>query len=203
MNRVELKSRIKHSLKRQGFRIRTDHILPPRKLDKERVRTLHAVAVQHRQERSRDGLVRFESRLLQRVALGAEVVPEKIRPRLVEVQPDSDDELLFRYASLHWSIPVSSGYGRRLRFLVIDEQNGKLVGLFGLADPVFSLGARDKWIGWDIDTRKANLHHVMDAYVLGAVLHTLSFSAESWLLCLPVAMRSGMPSGGNMEVRDR
>jgi len=177
MNRVELKSRIKRSLKRQGFRIRADHILPPRELDKERVRALHAVAVQHRQERSRDGLVRFEPWLLQRVASGGEIVPEKIRPRLVQVQPDSDDELLFRYASLHWSIPVSSGYGRRLRFLVIDEQNGKLIGLFGLADPVFSLGARDKWIGWDNDTRKANLHHVMDAYVLGAV------PPYSFLLC--------------------
>lgn len=177
MNRAELRSLVERSLKQQGFRIRDGHILPPRKLDKERVRTLHALAVQHRQERSREGLVRFESWLLQRVASGAEVVPEKIRPRLVEVQPDSDDELLFRYASLHWSIPVSSGYGRRLRFLVIDEQNGKLIGLFGLGDPVFSLGERDRWIGWDSGTRRANLQYVMDAYVLGAV------PPYSYLLC--------------------
>ena len=39
---------------------------------------------------------------------------------------------VFRYASLHWSVPVSQGYGRRTRFLVIDEQNEKLIGIFAL-----------------------------------------------------------------------
>lgn len=177
MNGLELRSLIVGSLKGQGFRIRGGHILPPPDLNKEKLRDLHALAVQHRLERSKDGLVRLESKLLERLASGSEVVPEQIVPRLVEVQPNSDEELLFRYASLHWSIPVSSGYGRRLRFLVIDEQNGKLIGLFGLGDPVFSLGARDEWIGWDREARRGHLHHVMDAFVLGAV------PPYSFLLC--------------------
>jgi len=177
MNGLDLRSLIMRSLRGQGFAIRAGHILPPPNLNKEKLRDLHALAVQQRIERSRDGLLRSESRLLERLASGVEVVPEQIMPRLVEVQPDSDDELLFRYASLHWSVPVSSGYGRRLRFLVIDEQNGKLMGLFGLADPVFSLGARDEWIGWDKNARRVNLHHVMDAFVLGAV------PPYSFLLC--------------------
>jgi hypothetical protein len=88
---------------------------------------------------------------------------------LVEVQPNTEDELLFRFASLHWSVPVSSGYGRRLRFLVIDSHNDKLIGLFGLGDPVFSLNARDQWVGWDKETRRERLQHVMEAFVLGAV----------------------------------
>ncbi|HEX9429075.1 MAG TPA: Druantia anti-phage system protein DruA, partial [Candidatus Bathyarchaeia archaeon] len=120
-------------------------------------------------KRSRGGLARFEVSLLERLASGSEIVPEKIVPRLLEVQPDSDEERLFRYASLHWSIPVSSGYGRRIRFLVVDQQNGKLIGLFGLSDPIFNLGARDEWIGWPKEARRNNLHHVMDAFVLGAV----------------------------------
>jgi hypothetical protein len=85
------------------------------------------------------------------------------------VKPKSDDELLFRYACAHWSIPVSSGYGRRLRFLVKDESNGKLIGLFGLGDPVYSMRARDEWIKWDSSAKKERLYNVMDAYVLGAV----------------------------------
>jgi hypothetical protein len=96
---------------------------------------------------------------------------------LVEVLPDSDEELLFRYASLHWSIPVSSGYGRRLRFLVIDDHNGKLIGLVGLGDPVYSLGARDEWVGWTFSDRRKRLRNVMDAFVLGAV------PPYSFLLC--------------------
>ena len=114
-------------------------------------------------------MVRKQEELLQSIASGADVVPEKINPGLVEVQPDSKEELLFRYATLHWSIPVSSGYGRRLRFLVMDNHNDKLMGVIGLGDPVFSLGMRDKWIGWSKEDRQERLHLVMDAFVLGAV----------------------------------
>jgi hypothetical protein len=164
-----LKENILYSLRCQGFRIEGDRILPPSGLDKEQIRALHSSAVQHRRARAKDSLARHEAKLLARLAHGQEVVPERITPALVEVQPDSEDEVLFRYVSLHWSVPVSSGYGRRLRFLVIDEQNGKLIGLIGLGDPVFSLAARDNWIGWGKTERRARLHHVMDAFCLGAV----------------------------------
>jgi hypothetical protein len=112
-----------------------------------------------------------------RLADGRQVNPQSISPRLIEVIPDSDDELLFRYATLHWSIPISSGYGRRLRFLVIDEHNDKLMGIFGLGDPVFNLGPRDQWIGWDKNSARRQLRHVMDIFVLGAV------PPYSFLLC--------------------
>jgi hypothetical protein len=85
------------------------------------------------------------------------------------VKPDTEHERLFRYACLHWSIPVSAGYGRRLRFLVFDENNGKLIGLFGLGDPVYSMQARDVWVGWNKENKAQHLYHMMDAYVLGAV----------------------------------
>ena len=164
-----LRDLIVASLEDQGFSLQGDRILPPPTLTKARLRSLHAQAVQHRRASAEPHLCRYEPNLLKRIASGQHVVPEQIRPRLVEVQPGSEDELLFRYAGLHWSIPVSSGYGRRLRFLVIDEQNEKLIGLFGLGDPVFSLAARDKWIGWSYETRRERLHYVMDAFVLGAV----------------------------------
>ncbi|MFW9804778.1 MAG: Druantia anti-phage system protein DruA, partial [Candidatus Thorarchaeota archaeon] len=70
---------------------------------------------------------------------------------------------------MYWSVPVSQGYGRRMRFLVRDKQNGKMIGLFGLTDPVFNLRVRDNWIGWDVEQRKRNLRSVMDAFVLGAI----------------------------------
>ena len=50
---------------------------------------------------------------------------------------------LFRAATLLWSVPVSRGYGRRMRYLVMDESNNKLIGLFALGDPVFNLKSRD------------------------------------------------------------
>ena len=56
-----------------------------------------------------------------------------------------------------------------MRFLVEDAHNGKLIGLFGLCDPVFSVAARDAWIGWDLNARKARLRNVLEAFILGAV----------------------------------
>jgi hypothetical protein len=177
MRAADLREKIIRSLRAQGFRFRNGVILPPKELSKGRIRKLHETAVEHRIERARDGLFRIEKDLLLHIASGYEVVPSRMSPRLVEVFPESEDELLFRYASLHWSIPISSGYGRRLRFLVVDDNNDKLVGLIGLGDPVYSLGPRDEWIGWTPSDRKKRLGHVMDAFVLGAV------PPYSFLLC--------------------
>ena len=177
MNREQLKTLVIKSLRSQGFRISGAHISPPADLSKDRVRGLHQVSVAHRIATAERSLRRFENQLLGRIANGNEIIPNKIAPKLVVVKSGSKDELLFRYASLHWSIPVSSGYGRRLRFLVIDQYNQKLIGLFGLADPVFNLGGRDSWVAWDHHKRKRNLQYVMDAFVLGAV------PPYSFLLC--------------------
>ncbi len=83
--------------------------------DKPAVRDLHKQAVSATTERARRGLERHEDRLIGYFAHGTEVDPLRMRPVLKEVVAGSEDELLFRYARLHWSIPVSPGYGRRLR----------------------------------------------------------------------------------------
>lgn len=167
--RARVRRLILESLRRQGFRLRDGELLAPKMLKKVHLRRLHRMAVEHRIAAARPHLERLEDKLLHRIASGSEIEPAKVTPRLVEVQPDSEDELLFRYVSLHWSIPTSSGYGRRLRFLVEDANNGRLIGLFGLCDPVFSVAARDAWVGWDIPARKKHLRHVMEAFILGAV----------------------------------
>ena len=169
MRKRALQRMLLRSLKEQGFRLRGGKLLPPPDQSKDNLRQLHQIAVAHKLERSRPGLIRYQDDLIQSFASGPHVIPEQIRPVLVQVQPDSREELLFRYATLHWSIPVSSGYGRRLRFLVMDSQNDKLIGIIGLGDPIFSLGARDSWIGWTKVDRQERLHHVMEAFVLGAV----------------------------------
>lgn len=156
-------------LRKQGFSIKDGVIQASQSTDKETIRQLHKIAVHHRREEARKRFERIESMLLQHVAEGHEVTPELMNPILVEVTPRSWEERLFRYACLHWSIPVSSGYGRRLRFLVVDQFNDKLIGVIGLGDPVFALKARDNWIGWGKEMRQQRLQAVMDAFVLGAV----------------------------------
>jgi hypothetical protein len=167
--RTHLRRVIEESLRKQGFRIRDDQIVLSRKANKNKLRHLHRLAVNHRIEEAQPHLSRFEDKLIRRIASGCDIDPLKVSPRLIEVLPCSENELLFRYASLHWSIPTSSGYGRRLRFLVEDAHNGKLIGLFGLCDPVFSVAARDAWVGWDFGMRKKRLRNVMEAFILGSV----------------------------------
>ena len=164
-----LRAKICASLKNQGFEFDGKAIIRPNAKDKDKIRSLHRMAVEHNVQRSRSGLERHEDELLSYIASGADVSPEKISPRLVLVKSNSMDELLFRYARLHWSIPVSAGYGRRLRFNVYDDANGKLIGIFGLGDPIFGLKPRDQWVGWAQAERKNRLQCVMDLFVLGAI----------------------------------
>jgi len=167
--KAELKSEVLRVLRTQGFSIRDGKIKKGGDKDKTVLRSLHTVAVDHRIEQARAGLKRHENELLHKIASGRDVKPIEIRPRLVEVQPESFDELLFRYARLHWSIPVSAGYGRRLRFVVYDDANKKLIGIIGLGDPIFALGPRDRWIGWELGAKRDRLQCTMEAFVLGAV----------------------------------
>jgi len=164
-----LRCAIIESLCKQGYKIQDNVIHLPDNPSKDDFRTLNKLALKKKLEDSRPHIWRYEDQLISYIANGTEVVPSAIHPKLVLVKPNTINELLFRYACLHWSIPVSAGYGRRLRFLVFDDNNGKLIGLFGLGDPVFSMQARDLWIGWNKENKAQHMYHMMDAYVLGAV----------------------------------
>ena len=143
--------------------------IPPPLSDKELIRKLAKPAVDRKILRARPTLRPKEAALLDWIANGKEVLPKKVAPHLIRIRPDTDEELVFRYACHHWSIPVSSGYGRRLRFLVMDEYNNKLIGIIGLGDPVYNLPPRDSWIGWNEEAKKSHLRSCLDAFVLGAI----------------------------------
>ena len=112
---------------------------------------------------------RMQLYALHHLAEGRDVDPDHIRPEIELVDSDSESGDVFRFATLFWSVPVTLGYGRRMRFLVWDRQNDKLVGAIALCDPVFNLKKRDDWIGWDADQRRERLVHTMSAYVAGAL----------------------------------
>lgn len=185
MNREQLVRKITRSLKKQGFRVSKSRVLPPENLDKDTIRKLHSIAAQHRVDEAAHSLQRREDSLLSFIANGSELNPSYAIPELVEVSAGTIEEKLFRYATLHWTIPISSGYGRRLRFLVMDRNNNRLMGVIGLCDPVIALSGRDHWIGWSEKQRLSRLKHVMDAFVLGAVppYSQLLFGKFIALLC--------------------
>jgi len=136
---------------------------------KEAIRLSHHKQRVELFEHEKKMLAKYWDELPNNFANGDEVNPEKIEPELEIVDSEGYSGVVFRYASLLWSVPVSKGYGRRIRYLVKDKQNGKLIGIFALNDPVFNLAARDNWIGWTVNDRRERLVHVMDAYVVGAM----------------------------------
>ena len=138
-------------------------------LTKDTVRALHAVQRADRDHAEAAFVRRHADRLLHHFAEGAEIDPARVVPELVPVVSGTDEAALFRIATRLWSVPVSRGFGRRLRYLVRDRQNGKLIGLLALGSPVFNLAARDAFVGWTAQDRELRLTRVMDAYVLGAV----------------------------------
>lgn len=165
----KIKKDVIRVLRLQGYVIKNGLIDYPKNPTKEDLRRINELAITYKIKRAEPVLRRYENSLLRYIAEGEEIFPDRLQPKLVLVNSGTEEELLFRYASLHWSIPVSSGYGRRIRFLVIDESNGKLIGLFGIGDPVYAIKKRDDFIGWNSEIKKEKLYHVMDAYILGAV----------------------------------
>jgi hypothetical protein len=71
-----------------------------------------------------------------------------------------------------------------MRFLVWDDNSGKLMGIFALGDPVFNLRMRDQLIGWDQKMRRNRLVNVLDAYVLGALPPFNSLLGGKLIACL-------------------
>ena len=120
-------------------------------------------------EREANALSRRWSKFQASFADGNEIDPKRIRPVLVPVTGETFESELFRFATTLWSVPVSRGFGRRMRYLVMDERHGKLMGIFALGDPVFNLRARDTLIGWNQQDRRDRLVNVMDGYIIGSM----------------------------------
>ena len=164
-----LKKAVHQHLLGLGFSKNCDGYFVDAELTKQKIRELHSVQRREILRKNLPFIQAHGTELTDYFAMGSQVNPYLIEPQLVEVIPGSVEARLFRFACLLWSIPVSQGFGRRLRFLVRDRQNGCLIGVFALGDPVFNLAARDDWVGWTYIDRRERLVHVMDAYVVGAV----------------------------------
>ena len=166
---ANLKRKLRAHLKNLGFTKSDDGVLQITGSGKEIVRTLHRAQREERLKANREFIAAKGGKLMGNFASGDEVDPARISPVLERVSAGTLRGDLFRFASLTWSVPVSNGFGRRLRYLVWDENNGKLMGLIAIGDPVFNLAVRDRLIRWDTNDRSARLVNLMDAYVLGAL----------------------------------
>jgi hypothetical protein len=167
---ADLRAAILDHLEAQGFHLNDQGFIMQAPRDKTAIRQLHGQAVQERRDAARRYFSPKEPELLRALGRPRAIRPENIQPHLTLVENKRSTQAdVWRWACLHWSIPTSAGYGRRLRFLVTDRaHDNALIGVIGLGDPVFALAARDSWIQWQAPERRERLACVMDAFVLGA-----------------------------------
>ncbi|WP_448383559.1 Druantia anti-phage system protein DruA [Desulfosoma sp.] len=168
MDVAELAELVLNKLKEVGFVVTEDGTLCPPLLDKEGLRQIHRPASQLEIAARQDWLRRHLPEYLPFFANGDEIVPERVDPALIEVTTDQQHNL-FRVARLLWSIPFSKGYGRRLRFLIVDQANGKLIGLLALQSPPLSFPARDRLFRYPPGKKTELVNQTMDIQTLGAV----------------------------------
>ncbi len=166
---AKLKKKVREHLQSLGFTRSDAGALQAPGNTKDVIRALHSAQRAERISANQKFITLRATKLMKYFACGKEVIPDRISPVLERVKSGTWQGDLFRLAALTWSVPVSSGFGRRLRYLVWDESNGKLIGLIAIGDPVFNLAVRDKLIGWDTHDRSSRLVNLMDAYVLGAL----------------------------------
>ncbi len=168
MDAAELKRLVLDRLEEAGFVRKEDGTLFPPCADKEGLRQIHRPASQLEIITRQDWLRRHLPEYLPFFADGEEIIPEYVEPALLEVTTEQQHNL-FRVARLLWSIPFSKGYGRRLRFLIIDQTNHKLIGLLALQSPPLSFPARDRMFRYPPSRKTELVNQTMDIQTLGAV----------------------------------
>lgn len=159
-----------------GFEVnpRTGTLTLDGKKSKDFLRRLHEQARLFSLRSHQAWIHRSWPRLSGYFASGPYITPESVRPILVEVtEPWQSD--LFRLARLTWSLPYNKGYGRRLRFLLLDEGNrgpeGQpfLMGILGLQSPPLSFPPRDRLFQYPPGRKTELVNQTMDIYALGAL----------------------------------
>ncbi len=173
---ADLRDQVLEYLKALGFEINLD---APQSLtlfteEKAYLRQLHEKARRFALKKHQLRIRRSWSKLSPYFARGDQVVPERIRPVLLEVNEPWQEDLFF-LARLTWSLPYSKGYGRRLRFLIMDSGNRSpqglpfLMGILALQSPPLTFPPRDRLFRYPPGRKVELINQTMDIHTLGAV----------------------------------
>ena len=145
-------------------------ISPPSYYNKKIIKNSMNVSRQQILEKNNEWIKKHIDLAKKNLAQGRDVLKSKILPR-IEVCKTKKQHSIFRIFRYYWSSPYSEYIGRRIRLLIRDDgiDGSPIIGIAALGSSIIHIPARDKWIGWDKETRTNNIIYTMDAYVLGAL----------------------------------
>lgn len=136
--------------------------------NKSAIRELHLRAKLADASVNYQELLRDLKRLKSFFPQAAKIDPDRICPVVIPVRPRSREERLFKILRGYWSMPYSKGYGRRLRFLVMDSYHEAVIGIIGLQSPSADLACRDQYLGLEKSDKLEAVNNTLDAYTIGA-----------------------------------
>ncbi len=165
-----LKKEVKLVLKQQGYSVKRNGLFLLENNEREERRKVHEIAKAERVKEKENFLRRNLKLIKNHLIDGKKLEIEKIDPVLIEVEPESEEERLFRWWNIiWWSLPYERAYGRQMRFIVWDKYHDAPIGLIGLQSPILSWGPRDKYLGIAPDERDFWVNQSLSAQRIGAL----------------------------------
>ena len=145
-------------------------ISPPNSYDKKIIK--HSMSIPRKEilNKNKEWIEKHIDLARKNLAQGKDVLKSSILPR-IEICKTGKQHNLFRIFRYYWSSPYSEYVGRRIRLLIRDDgiDSSPIIGIAALGSSIIHISDRDKWIGWNKETRTNNIIYTMDAYILGAL----------------------------------
>ena len=124
-------------------------------------------------------LTQQEQKNKQNIKYGEELIdesfelnPENIKPKLISVDSKSPYWKYWKAIEQNVaSFEFRRSAGRNCYFLVINEYDGKMLGVLDVAADFLSLGKRDEYIGWDKEQRKKNNRRIANISICVPTRH--------------------------------
>jgi len=162
-------------LLRLGWRIKSNsnkslELVPPVNYEKSVVKAAMAYSKNEIVEQNSLWIENHLDLARSNLALGNEVLKSEICPR-IEMCETQNQHDIFRILRYSWSSPSSDYVGRRIRLLIRDDgvKGSPIIGIAAIGSSIIHIHDRDRWIGWDTNTRTKRIIYMMDAYVVGAM----------------------------------
>lgn len=165
----ELKTHILQTLEKQGYVI-NDSSFALSDQDRETKRNIHFHAKAERVTKSLKFILNNKALIQEHLINGKDLEIEKIDPQIIQVEPDSKYEKIFRWWNLvWWSLPHEKAYGRQIRYVVWDKYHNAPIGLIGLQSPILSWSVRDDYLGITQEQRDYWVNQSLSAQRLGSL----------------------------------
>lgn len=169
ISKIKIKRELTKVLRQQGYDVgKTSFTLNDS--DRETKRSVHSLAKIERIDKRKDFIKSKVPFIKQYLLDGSALDVQKINPKLIEVEADSEWETLFRWWNLvWWSLPYERAYGRQIRYVVWDQYHKAPIGLIGLQSPILSWSVRDDYLGITKEGRDYWVNQSLSAQRLGAL----------------------------------